>query len=102
MYWLKFWVHISYFLSILKSALPFVHNVGLPNHLYILQVQNSLIGLLQCQSVLATFSLIFAMTEPADCERAELNRIKQHYFLSKDRTNVSNLKQDVSKKMFKR
>jgi len=37
------------------------------------------------------------MTNPSPCQRAELYRIKQRYFLSKDRTHVSNLKQDVFK-----
>jgi hypothetical protein len=42
------------------------------------------------------------MTEPAECLHAELYRIQQHYVLSKDRTDVSNVKQDVLKRVFER
>jgi hypothetical protein len=56
-----------------KNVLPFVHNVGLPSHHHHkLSGQNSLTGLLRRQTLSATFSLIFATTEPVECGRAEL------------------------------
>lgn len=50
------------------------------------------------QTLEATFSWIFIVTVAAECQHAELSRIKQQYFRSKNRTRVSNVRPDVFKK----